>query len=148
MDTADYVIIGGGTAGLVLANRLSENPNLSVVVLEAGENRLNDPRVMIPAFWTSLLGTELDWQFESRSQVRVETLRSVATLFTNFVAGSPGSEIVPSNYLKESFSEERVVSMGKLSLRPRKRALICGPASEIQDGTGTRSSPTIKSSTL
>lgn len=67
MDTADYVIIGGGTAGLVLANRLSENPNLSVVVLEAGENRLNDPRVMIPAFWTSLLGTELDWQFESRS---------------------------------------------------------------------------------
>ena len=32
----DYVIIGGGTAGLVLAGRLSEDPNISVAVLEAG----------------------------------------------------------------------------------------------------------------
>jgi choline dehydrogenase-like flavoprotein len=68
-DTADYVIIGGGTAGLVVASRLSENPNLSVVVLEAGQNHLQDPRVNIPAFWSSLVGTELDWQFASRPQV-------------------------------------------------------------------------------
>ena len=37
----DYVIIGGGTAGLVLAARLSENPVVQVLVLEAGENRLD-----------------------------------------------------------------------------------------------------------
>lgn len=37
----DYVIIGGGTAGLVLAARLSENPAIQVVVLEAGEKRLD-----------------------------------------------------------------------------------------------------------
>ncbi len=36
----DYVIIGGGTAGLVLAARLSEDPTVQVVVLEAGENKL------------------------------------------------------------------------------------------------------------
>jgi choline dehydrogenase len=32
----DYVIVGGGTAGLVVANRLSENPGVSVAVIEAG----------------------------------------------------------------------------------------------------------------
>ena len=37
----DYVIIGGGTAGLVLAARLTENPAVQVVVLEAGEKRLD-----------------------------------------------------------------------------------------------------------
>ena len=38
---ADYVIIGGGTAGLVLASRLTEDPTIRVIVLEAGENRSN-----------------------------------------------------------------------------------------------------------
>ena len=66
---ADYIIIGGGTSGLVLANRLSENPNVSIIVLEAGKNHLDDPRVNIPAFWASLVGTELDWQFRSLSRV-------------------------------------------------------------------------------
>jgi choline dehydrogenase len=37
----DYVIIGGGTAGLTLAARLTEDPEIQVVVLEAGEKRLD-----------------------------------------------------------------------------------------------------------
>ena len=77
-DAADYVIVGGGTSGLVLASRLSENPSVSVIVLEAGENHLDDPRMNIPAFWTSLIGTELDWQFKTLSQVCARMLYSSA----------------------------------------------------------------------
>ncbi len=37
----DYVIIGGGTAGLTIAARLTEDPAIQVAVLEAGEKRLD-----------------------------------------------------------------------------------------------------------
>lgn len=66
---ADYVIVGGGTAGLVLAYRLSEDPTKSVVVLEAGKDMTADPRVQIPAMWTTLMGSEVDWQLKTSPQV-------------------------------------------------------------------------------
>ena len=40
--TYDYLILGGGTAGLCVAARLSENPDVTVGVLEAGGNHLED----------------------------------------------------------------------------------------------------------
>lgn len=65
---ADFVIVGGGTAGLVVANRLSENPKVQVTVLEAGEDLTADPRVTIPAMWTALIGSDADWQFRTVAQ--------------------------------------------------------------------------------
>jgi len=67
--SADYIVIGGGTAGLVVANRLTEDPNIHVLILEAGLSHVEDPRVNVPAFWTSLMGSEVDWKFYTVPQV-------------------------------------------------------------------------------
>ena len=66
----DFVIIGDGTAGLVVASRLSEGPSTSVLVLEAGADLTTDPRVHIPIFYAALLGSKADWNFHSTPQIR------------------------------------------------------------------------------
>jgi choline dehydrogenase len=66
-DTYDYVIVGGGTAGSVLADRLTENPDVTVLVLEAGEAAITDA-VTDPTRWNEVLLTDLDWAYMSEPQ--------------------------------------------------------------------------------
>lgn len=69
LTSIDFVIVGGGTAGLVLASRLSEDPTQHVLVLEAGADLSEDMRVKVPGLFSSLMKTEADWGFQSQPQV-------------------------------------------------------------------------------
>jgi choline dehydrogenase len=64
---ADYVIVGAGSAGCVLASRLSEDPNTEVVLLEAdGPDRRRE--IHIPAAFGRLFKTDCDWAFTTEPQ--------------------------------------------------------------------------------
>ncbi|WP_043337798.1 GMC family oxidoreductase [Belnapia moabensis] len=64
-DSFDYVIVGSGAAGSVLANRLSADPNITVCVLEAGPPDRN-PFIHIPAgFIKTLVDPGVTWQFKT-----------------------------------------------------------------------------------
>src|SRR5215203_1368471 len=66
-DRFDYVIVGGGSAGCALANRLSTDPNTSVLVLEAGRSDFKiDPFIHMPAALPFPIGSRLyDWRYET-----------------------------------------------------------------------------------
>ena len=63
----DYVVIGAGSAGCVIANRLTEDRDISVLLLEAG-NPDTKPAIAIPADCLSLLGSEVDWNYFSEPE--------------------------------------------------------------------------------
>ncbi|KAI0836960.1 GMC oxidoreductase [Hypoxylon sp. FL0890] len=65
----DYLIVGGGTAGLAVAARLSEDPSLHVGVLEAGPAASEEETINEPSQILQTLGTKYDWQFETVPQV-------------------------------------------------------------------------------
>lgn len=65
----DVIIVGAGTAGSVLAERLSRSGKLKVLLIEAGGNP-SSPFVKIPAGFNKLFKKKLDWNFESEPQPR------------------------------------------------------------------------------
>ncbi len=66
----DYIIIGAGSAGCVLANRLSKNPNNSVLLLEAGgpDSNMN---IHIPGAYLKIHKSKQDWGFWTEKQTNV-----------------------------------------------------------------------------
>ncbi|CAH0160272.1 GMC family oxidoreductase [Rhodococcoides fascians] len=65
--TADYIVVGAGSAGAVVANRLSADPRNSVILLEAGPEDKNK-FAHIPAAFSKLFRTEVDWDYLTEPQ--------------------------------------------------------------------------------
>lgn len=80
----DYIIVGGGTSGLVVANRLTEDPKISVLVIEAGGSVLDNANVTNVNGYGLAFGTAIDWQYQSVNQTyageRAQTLRAAKAL--------------------------------------------------------------------
>jgi choline dehydrogenase len=64
----DYVIVGAGSAGCALANRLSEDPAVRVLLLEAGPQD-RGKEIRIPAAFSKLFKSKFDWGYETAPQV-------------------------------------------------------------------------------
>lgn len=87
MDLFDYVIVGSGAAGSVLANRLTEDPNVTVCVLEAGPPDRN-PWIHIPAgFIKTLADPGVTWQFRTEG-IPMTAGRRIATTQGRTLGGS------------------------------------------------------------
>jgi choline dehydrogenase-like flavoprotein len=66
----DYVIGGGGTAGCALAARLSEDPAVTVCLIEAGPSDVDDDGILVLSDWMRLLDSGYDWDYPVEPQER------------------------------------------------------------------------------
>ena len=102
--TFDFVIIGAGSAGCVLANRLSSNPDIKVCIMEAGKKD-TDPRIHIPigfAFFGP--NNPVSWNYETVPQKEFEDV-TVAEPTTEVVDTAVGVHSLKQE-VKETFDDE------------------------------------------
>lgn len=84
----DYIIVGGGTAGCVVAARLHEaHPHLSIALIEAGEDATSDPKVQDPRAAQSMNDTDAHWTYTSTEQVHLGG-RTLTSLGGRLLSGS------------------------------------------------------------
>lgn len=69
-DVYDYIVVGGGSAGSVVASRLSEDQDKTVLLLEAGGHFDESPLIHTPIAWAPLQKTEYDWEYYTEKQTQ------------------------------------------------------------------------------
>ncbi|KAK8906001.1 hypothetical protein QC760_005900 [Botrytis cinerea] len=67
----DIIIVGRGTAGCVLANRLSENGRYRILLVESGEDLTSDPRTNIPSLGLLFMARDVNWGFSTVPQANI-----------------------------------------------------------------------------
>ncbi|TPX09098.1 uncharacterized protein E0L32_001639 [Thyridium curvatum] len=88
--TFDYIIVGGGTSGLVVASRLSEDQDVSVLVIESGTDQSANPQVLTPGMEVELLdNADLRWTFVSPPQATLNN-RPIIQAAGRMLGGSSG----------------------------------------------------------
>ena len=66
-ESFDYIVVGAGSSGCVVANRLTEDPSVRVLLLEAGPEDSADA-IRVPVLFGSLFGSEVDWDYRLEPQ--------------------------------------------------------------------------------
>jgi choline dehydrogenase len=111
-ESFDYIVVGAGSAGCVLANRLTEESAVSVLLLEAGPADDAD-EIKIPAAWGKLLRTHWDWRYETTSQKQlgghprdVDALVAGCRQLVEIAAQQPLARYIECRQLPESDAED------------------------------------------
>jgi choline dehydrogenase len=64
----DYIVVGAGSSGCALVHRLSLDPSIRILLLEAGVSAETDPAIHTPGRWVSLMGSPYDWNYATEPE--------------------------------------------------------------------------------
>src|SRR5690606_13741916 len=101
-DTFDYVVVGGGSAGAAVAARLSEDPQVSVALIEAGPSDVGDDAILRLDRWMGLLESGYDWDYliepqedghSFMRQARAKVLGGCSSRHSGIAVWAPAGEL-------------------------------------------------------
>jgi len=136
----NFIIIGGGTAGLVIASRLAEDPKVRVLVVEAGANPLDDFQILTPALADSLYGNPIYDGGFTLCPKYIQANLTILHLLVKKNRKKPTATKSPTS--KERSSAEAAPSIKQILPSTPSLHLMHGIRKAIQAGTGTQCFPT------
>lgn len=140
----DFIVVGGGTSGLVIANRLSENKGVTVAVIEAGDSVFHNHNVTNLAGYGHAFGTHIDWAYETEDQKYAGGSKQIMRA-GKAIGGTSTINGKPVLHRSRLICTDLDYSLQECpTLEHRVSKLTLGNYSETRVGTGAVSSHTIK----